>query len=333
MTRPRVSVVITTYNTGRYLPETLESVFAQTYPDVEVIVVDDGSTDDTAARAREFGDRIRLLERPHGGLGPARAAGMAASTGDYFACLDSDDLWDPEALAVQVDVATRHPESGLIVTDGRTYENPHEPDQSLFVTEADELFADPEQQEVTGWFHQEFAMGNRVACPAQAFIPRPVYEAIGPVCMTPNGIQDFDYYLRIARSYPITFHRANLVRWRFRPDSQSGDVDERPLRWTSTSAEVMARELAAATPETRAYVRAGYLAHVRRSAGAARDTVLAGGRPEPEYLGILYRNAGWNPVVLATRAILALPPSAGRAVSRAARTSKRTVEQVRNHLR
>jgi glycosyltransferase involved in cell wall biosynthesis len=333
VTRPLVSVVITTYNTGRYLPETLESVFAQTYPAVEVIVVDDGSTDDTVARARGFGGRIRLLERPHGGLGPARAAGMAASTGDYLVCLDSDDLWEPEALAVQVDVATRNPASGLIVTDGSTFGNPHEPDRSLYETEADELFAGPDQHEVTGWFHEEFAMGNRVACPAQAFIPRPVYDAVGPVCMTPNGIQDFDYYLRIARSYPITFHRAALVRWRFRPDSQSGDVDERPLRWTSTATEVLARELAAATPETRAYVRAGYRAHVRRAAGAARDTLLVGGRPEAEYLDILYRNAGWNPVVVATRAILALPPSAGRAVTRAARTSKRALPHVRARLR
>ncbi len=176
-------------------------------------------------------------------------------------------------------------------------------------------------------------MGNRVACPAQAFIPRPVYDAVGPVCMSPNGIQDFDYYLRIARSYPITFHRASLVRWRYRPDSQSGDIDERPLRWTSTSTQVLARELAAASPETRAYVRAGYRAHARRSAGAARDTLLQGGRPEPEYLEILYRSAGWNPVVLATRAILALPPPAARAVTRAARTSKRTVDHVRARLR
>ncbi len=106
MTRPRVSVVITTYNTGRYLPETLESVFAQSYPAAEVIVVDDGSTDDSVDRARAFGDRVQSIPRPHEGLGPARNAGIAASTGDHLAFLDSDDLWDPDTLRVQVDVAT-----------------------------------------------------------------------------------------------------------------------------------------------------------------------------------------------------------------------------------
>ena len=333
MTRPRVSVVITTYNSARYLPETLESVFAQSYPEVEVIVVDDGSRDDTAALARGFGDRIRLFERPHEGLGPARAAGMAAATGEYIACLDSDDLWDPDALTVQVEVATRNPASGLIVSAGVTFGDPNEPSRSLFDYEGDEMFAGPDQQEVTGWFHREFAVGNRVACPAQTLIPRAVCEAIGPVCTTPNGIQDYDYYLRIARSYPITFHRAVLAYWRFRPDSLSGDVDERPLRWTSTSAAVLARERAIGPPEVRAYLNAGYHAHVRRATGAARDTLLVGARPNPDDLAVLYRSARWHPNVLATRLVLALPPPLGSAVTRAARTSARRIERARARTR
>jgi glycosyltransferase involved in cell wall biosynthesis len=329
VTRPRVSVVITSYNSGPYLRETLESVFAQTYPSVEVIVVDDGSTDDSVERAREFGDRLVLIERPHRGLGPARAVGMAAATGDYIACLDSDDLWAPEALAVQVEVATRNPDSGLIITDGVEFGNPDVPDHPLFAVEADELFPDSEQHELTGWFHPEFVMGNRVACPAQAFIPRAVYEAVGPVCMSPNGIQDYDYYLRISRSYPITFHRSVLAYWRFRPDSQSGDMGERALRWTTTSVQVLAREVEDAPPGTHDYVRAGYRAHVRRAAGAARYMLLMGRRPDPDYLDLLYETAGRDPVVLATRAVLALPLPAGRAVTRAARTSADALRRIR----
>ena len=77
---------------------------------------------------------------------------------------------------------------------------------------------------------------------------RAVCDAVGTVCMTPNGVQDYDYYLRIARSYPITFHRAKLARWRFRPDSQSGDVNERALRWTSMSVQVLARRACGGHP-------------------------------------------------------------------------------------
>jgi glycosyltransferase involved in cell wall biosynthesis len=326
-------VVITTYNTARYLPETLESVFAQSHPAIEVIVVDDGSTDDSVARAREFGDRVQVIERSHAGLGPARAAGIAAASGEYVACLDSDDLWVPDALAVQVGVAVRHPASGLVVADGVAFAHPVEPDRPLFGAEVEELFAGPDQQEVTGWFHRELAMGNRVACPAQTLIPRAVCDAVGPVCSMPNGVQDYDYYLRIARSFPITFHRAALARWRFRPDSRSGDVDERALRWTSMSVEVLARERAAATPATRGYVDAGYHAHVRRATGAARDTLLRGATPDPDDLATLYRSAPWHPNVLATRLALALPPRAGRAVARVARTSARAAERVRHRLR
>jgi glycosyltransferase involved in cell wall biosynthesis len=324
---PRVSVVITTYNTARYLPETLDSVFAQTYPELEVIVVDDGSTDDSVARARDHGDRVIVIERPHAGLGPARAVGMARATGDYFACLDSDDLWEPNALAVQVAMAQRHPESGLIVCDGLAFDHPHERDAPLFHSEADRLFVRSEQQEITGWFHRELVMGNCIACPAQSLLPRPVYEAVGPVCTTPNGIQDYDYYLRVARSFPITFHRASLARWRFRPDSRSGDVHERALRWASMSVEVLARERAAATPATKSYVDAGYHAHVRRATGAARDTLLAGGHPDPDDLEELYRSARWHRNVVATRLTLALPPPAGRVVARAARTAARALER------
>jgi glycosyltransferase involved in cell wall biosynthesis len=326
-------VVITTYNTACYLPETLESVFAQSHPATEVIVVDDGSTDDSVARARERGDRVQVIERPHAGLGPARAAGIAASTGDYVACLDSDDLWTTDALAVQVEVASRHPASGLVVADGLAFAHPHEPDRPLFGPEVEELFAGTDQQEVTGWFHRELAMGNRIACPAQTLIPRAVCDAVGPVCITPNGVQDYDYYLRIARSFPITFHRAALARWRFRPDSRSGDVDERALRWTSMSVEVLAREREAATPASRGYVNAGYQAHVRRATGAARDTLLRGRTPDADDLATLYRSARWHPNVLATRVALALPPPAGRAVTRVARTCARAMAGVRARLR
>ena len=215
-----------------------------------MVVVDDGSTDETVACARTFGDRIRLLKRPHGGLGPARAVGIAASTGDYIASLDSDDLWDPQTLAVQLDVATRHPTSGLIVTDGTTFGNPHEPDRSLFTGEADDLFISPEQHEITGWFHREFTMGNRVACPAQTLVPRAVCDAVGPHLHDPErhpGLRLLPPGSHVRTRSRSTAPR--LARWRFRPDSQSGDVDERALRWTTTSVAVLARELAVAGPE------------------------------------------------------------------------------------
>jgi glycosyltransferase involved in cell wall biosynthesis len=323
VTQPRVSVVITTYNTGRYLPETLESVFAQTYPSFEVIVVDDGSTDDSVARARAFGDRVRVLTRPHEGLGPARNAGAAEATGEYLAFLDSDDLWVPDALAVQVAQAEAHPESGLIVADGLAFGDgsvdDHRIGRPLFGPQTEELFGDAHQVETTGRYHRAFTVGNRIACPAQTLLPRRVYDAVGPVCITPNGAQDYDYYLRIARTFAITFHRARLARWRVRSDSMSGTPDQRALRIASQALEVVARERREAPPEARADVDAAYRSHVRRATGAARDSLFGDQPADPDDLAAVYRVAGRDPNVLATRAILALPRPLARSVCRGLR--------------
>jgi glycosyltransferase involved in cell wall biosynthesis len=303
-----------------------------------VIVVDDGSTDDSAARARAFGDRVRVITLPHEGLGPARNAGVAVATGDHLAFLDSDDLWEPDALSVQVALAQRHPASGLIVADGVAFrDGPDGGDCSddtigpLFGPEAEELFADPEDAETTGWFHRQFVFGNSVACPAQTLLPRDVYEALGPVCIVPNGAQDYDYYLRIARSYPITFHRASLARWRVRDDSMSGSADESALRWAVQSLEVVDRERRVASDDAHAYayVDAAYHEHVRRAAGAARATVARGSSPDPDDLASLYAIAGRHPYVIATRAILALPAPAACAACRGVRSSTNLIARFR----
>ncbi len=103
---PVASVVIPTYNQPALLLETLDTVMAQTFADLEVVVIDDGSTDDTAARVREYAARhdrpIRLVTQPNGGIGAARNRGIDEATGRYVALLDHDDLWMPRKLEEQV---------------------------------------------------------------------------------------------------------------------------------------------------------------------------------------------------------------------------------------
>jgi glycosyltransferase involved in cell wall biosynthesis len=98
--RPRlVSVVIPAYNAERFVGEAIESVLAQTHPNVECIVVDDGSTDGTAAVARAFGTRVRMVEQANKGVSAARNAGVRAATGSLLAFLDADDRWSPDWLS------------------------------------------------------------------------------------------------------------------------------------------------------------------------------------------------------------------------------------------
>ncbi len=107
---PAVSVVITTYNQPEYLEKALESVFAQTFMSHEIIVVNDGSTDDTEARLGKFGDRIRVITQFNQGIGAARNRGLQAAAGRYVALLDHDDIWHPEKLALQHHFMQLHPE-------------------------------------------------------------------------------------------------------------------------------------------------------------------------------------------------------------------------------
>jgi glycosyltransferase involved in cell wall biosynthesis len=115
---PKVSVVIPTYNRGRVVGEAIESVLAQTYRNLEVIVVNDGSSDDTEDRVRRLADpRVRYLKRPHAGVAAARNAGIAVSTGQLISFLDSDDLWKPDKLECEVAFLTRYPEAHAVFGD------------------------------------------------------------------------------------------------------------------------------------------------------------------------------------------------------------------------
>ncbi|MDY6945264.1 MAG: glycosyltransferase family A protein [Pseudomonadota bacterium] len=102
MSNPLVSVIIPTYNRAALLREAVESALQQTYSPIEVVVVDDGSTDDTGAVMQEFGERIRYSRRPNGGVNAARNVGIKQAKGQFLAFLDSDDLWEPYKIELQV---------------------------------------------------------------------------------------------------------------------------------------------------------------------------------------------------------------------------------------
>lgn len=111
---PRVSVIIPTYNRATLVVAAIDSVLQQTYRDTEIIVVDDGSTDDTEARLAAYGSRIVYLKQANGGIDAARNRGLDAATGEYVALLDSDDLWLDFKLELQVALLDHFPEVGFV---------------------------------------------------------------------------------------------------------------------------------------------------------------------------------------------------------------------------
>ncbi len=112
---PRVSVIVPTYNLGHMLRDTIVSVLQQTEHDLEVIVVDDGSTDNTGEVVKSMGDsRVRYFYKDNGGISNARNYGLLKATGEYVAFLDHDDLWPPNYLEVTVRNLEQHKEFGLV---------------------------------------------------------------------------------------------------------------------------------------------------------------------------------------------------------------------------
>ena len=114
--KPTISVVIPCYNAAPFLRETLESVFVQTYPPLEIIVVDDGSTDESAVIAESFGSPVRVIRQENQGESVARNRGIEEAGGDWVAFLDADDLWLPNKLERQIQVLRDAPESMAIHT-------------------------------------------------------------------------------------------------------------------------------------------------------------------------------------------------------------------------
>jgi glycosyltransferase involved in cell wall biosynthesis len=117
MNEPLVSVIIPTFNCGRYVEDAVESVLNQTYRRFEIIVVDDGSTDDTGSKLKKYVDRVRVVTQKNQGSSKARNVGLDLSRGEYVAFLDADDRWRPEKLEWQLTCFRELGDVGMVFTD------------------------------------------------------------------------------------------------------------------------------------------------------------------------------------------------------------------------
>ena len=120
MVKGRVSIITPTYTRPRWLPDAIESALAQTYPDVELIVVNDGSTDNTEDILKPYMDRIVYIYKENSGQGDALNTGIEAATGEYIGRVDDDDLHMPEKTELQVEMFEKNPELGLVAGEAHT---------------------------------------------------------------------------------------------------------------------------------------------------------------------------------------------------------------------
>lgn len=205
---PTVSVIVPVLNGASYIPKAIESVLAQSFEDFELIIVDDGSTDGTAAVVRAYDDtRIRYFYQQNRGLSAARNSGIRIARGGWLAFLDCDDYWHPGKLSAQLDAARRVPDAGLIYCAATSTTMDGE-----VICEIPAL--------IEGAVLPELLRGNRVAGSASsAMVRREVFDRVGIFDEELRCSEDWDMWLRVAAVTTVARVETPLVCCRNTPGS------------------------------------------------------------------------------------------------------------------
>ena len=197
---PEVSVVIPLYNKGPYIARALNSVLAQTFQDFEVIVVDDGSTDDGAAVVRGFADpRIRLIQQENQGVSAARNKGIEAAKAELVAFLDADDEWLPRFLETILRLRRKFPEAGAYATAISTAYN-----GTIKCTYYRSVPSPNWEGIITDYFRSRI-LGDSVIRSSSVAIPKDILKEMNGFLVGAKWGEDLDLWGRIALKYPIGF--------------------------------------------------------------------------------------------------------------------------------
>ena len=224
---PKVSVIIPTYNASKFIAETIKSVLAQTYRDSEVIVVDDGSTDNTAEIVRSFGNQVRYIYKKNGGPGSARNVGVKNANGEYLTFLDHDDLWLPEKLELQTQVLDSQPEIQMVYAEA--YLGVDEPTKTCF------RFG----KAYSGRIFDKLFVGNFIPN-LTALVRRECLEKLGPFDETGRMLTTDDYHmwLRLSAQFPVYCIDKPLARFRLHASNLSRNVERATMDTLATLEDI-----------------------------------------------------------------------------------------------
>jgi glycosyltransferase involved in cell wall biosynthesis len=213
-----ISVIIPLYNGQKYIEQAIRSVWSQTLPTAELIVVDDGSTDAGPQIVHKLAEQgpIKIIRKPNGGQSSARNLGASASNGDFLAFLDQDDAWYPRHLQVLVD-GLKHPRAGEI---GWVYSNLDEVDESGALVRKcflNDLSAEHPKRTLAGCLAQDMFV-----LPSASLISRRAFEKVGGFDPGLSGYEDDDLFLRLFRAgFENIYINEPLSKWRVYSGSSS----------------------------------------------------------------------------------------------------------------
>ncbi|MEZ5592004.1 MAG: glycosyltransferase family A protein [Gammaproteobacteria bacterium] len=191
-----ISVIIPAHNRAHTLPRALDSVLAQTHPADEIILVDDGSSDDTAALLHTHYPTVRYLHQPNQGVSAARNSGIRVASGDWIALLDSDDAWLPHKLACQA----RQLDSGapLIHSD------------EIWIRNGVRVNPMKKHAKSGGWIYQQ-CLPLCAISPSAALLRRDLFQHIGLFDDSLPACEDYDFWLRVCARHPVVYIDEPLI--------------------------------------------------------------------------------------------------------------------------
>lgn len=244
-----VSVVIPTYNCERWIAQTLDSVLAQTWRPLEVIVVDDGSTDRTPDIVADYGPPVQLMRQRNQGVCVARNRGFERSRGEFVCFLDHDDHWFPWKLQRQVEAFAARPETGVVFTSFALWL----PEQGIFPsphTLAPANDAPPEHDpDFSGWIYHQFLL-DCWALTSTAMIRRAAFVRSGGFDVALPYSEDWDLWLKLSREVP--FVKLDRVSTLYRQHPGQGNRVLREVDYRTRLLEATAARWGLASADGRA---------------------------------------------------------------------------------
>lgn len=204
---PKVSVIIPTYDRACILREAIDSVFSQQYSDFELIVVDDGSTDETKEVMSSYSPRLTYIYQAHQGVSAARNKGIDHARGTYLAFLDSDDLWLPHKLYLQIKLMEKIPEARICYTE------------EIWIRKGMRVNPMKKHKKYSGMIF-EHCLPLCIVSPSSALIARSLLEEVGEFDEELGVCEDYDLWLRISARYPIYLIDTPLIIKRGGHDDQ-----------------------------------------------------------------------------------------------------------------
>lgn len=210
MHRESITVIVPTYNSGRFIADAIDSALAQTAAVTQIIVIDDGSTDDTCARLVPYQNRITLIHQSNQGAAAARNAGLRIAAGDFIAFLDADDVWHPRKLEAQLEVLHCRPEIQLIGTETFAHPGEHGP----------KILADAPVEEVS----RDRLLVRNYFTTSSIVIRREVVQRVGEFDTTVSHTEDYEYWQRVAQLGVVANLKSPLTGYR----QVIGSISRRP---------------------------------------------------------------------------------------------------------